>query len=328
MLKQFAVFSSGGTGPSENVKESTMRVFRNAQPDSETNCGGDYLTGQKGEVNNWIYWTGGFDVVFLKIDSFGKALPGATFTLYSNEACTTSFDMTFLDGKRATTVSSDGNATYKDKNGKTVTLKPGEVLLSKVPPKTFYLKETTPATGFNLDENKATYQVTISNTGVLTMRKKSSAAATSYDTEAFKEARQTGEPEDYVVMNIPEAERKVILRKVGVPDNTAYTSLAGAEFQILRYDQTLVSSTDTAGQTTTTFTSGANGVYFIDTLPYGVYYLHETKAPNGYADKNQGKYFCLIIDEDGKYVSEKCYAEQKDALADAQKVLEESKGNA
>jgi hypothetical protein len=322
MLKQFAVFSGDGTGLSDADKESTMRAFRNAQPDKETNCGGDYLTGQKGEVNNWIYWTGGFDVVFLKADSFGEVLSGATFTLYGDEACTTPFEMTFLNGKRATTVSSDGTATYKDKNGQTVTLEEGEVLLSKVPPKTFYLKETTAPEDFDRDENKTIYQVAISSTGVLTMRKKSSSAATSYDVEVFKETRQrtAGNLEQYVVMNIPEKEWKVILWKVGTSDNTTYASLAGAEFQILRYDQTPVSSTDASGQTTTTFTSGANGVYFIDTLPCGIYYLRETKAPVGYDNNNENKYFCLIIDEDGKYISEKCYPEQKDALADAQNV--------
>ena len=55
MLKQFAVFSGGGISLSDPNKESSMKAFRNAQPDSLTNCGGDYLTGQKGEQANWIY---------------------------------------------------------------------------------------------------------------------------------------------------------------------------------------------------------------------------------------------------------------------------------
>ena len=202
------------------------------------------------------------------------------------------FTGTTNDGKRATTVSSDGTATYKDKNGNVVTLEKGEVLLSKVPPKTFYLKETTPVTGYDRDENKTTiYQIEISSTGGLTMRRKRTGETTY--TEAFKEIRQrtAGNLEQYVVMNTPEAERKVILRKV----SGSYASLQGAEFQIFRYDGTPVSSIDINGPATTTFESGVNGVYFIDKLSYGTYYLYEKKAPSGYTD---GKWFTLTVSGD------------------------------
>ena len=324
MLKQFAVFDGTGIDMSDNAKENSMKAFRNAQPDSNTNCGGDYLTGQKGDdVNGWkcIYWTGGFDVVFLKTDSYGgwkldtngnkisEGLPGAVFTLYTDDACTTPYEMTFTSGdgvttKNASSTSSDGTATYKDKNGVSVTLEKGEVLLSKVPPKIFYLKETTPPSGYDRVENKTTvYQVEVSSTGELTMRRKdASGEYKEILKEKRREVTENGVQTDliqYVVMNIPEAERKVILRKV----NNTYASLQGAQFQIFRYDGTQVSSNNE-----TTFTSGANGVYFIDKLPYGVYYLHETKAPTGYADD---KWFFLVISNDtadgsrdGAYVSE------------------------
>ena len=308
MLKQFAVIADGVT-----IDENTYKAFRNAQPDSLTNCGGDYLTGQKGDdVNGWkcIYWTGGFDVVFKKIDGYGKPLPGATFTLYSDPACTTPFEMTFTgstpvtgDGKRATTVSSDGTATYKDKNGSIVTLEKGEVLLSKVPPKTFYLKETVvPAKDpegkdhiYKLDET--IYEVKISGTGELEMHKKSSSTATSYDVEVFKVKTSTDPaPEvwQYQVMNVSKAERKVILRKVA-EENKTIRSLPGAVFQIERFDGMLIESTDINGNKTTTFTSSASGVYFIDKLPYGVYYLFEKTAPTGYAS---GKWFTLTVSND------------------------------
>ena len=294
MLKQFAVYTGNGT-----VQEATMKVFRNAWPDSETNCGGDYLTGQKGEVANWIYWTGGFDVVFLKTDGFDKPLPGATFTLYSDPACTTPFEMTFNgstpatgDGKRATTVSSDGTATYKDKNGSIVTLEKGEVLLSKVPPKTFYLKETSPAPGYDSDENKTTvYQVIISDKGELTMNRKRSEDTTY--TPVFKELRhrEADDLEQYVVMNIPEAERKVILRKTAKDD---YKPLQNAKFQIYRFDGTEVINGD-YNSTDKAYVSLSNGVYFIDTLPYGTYYLYEKTAPSGYTG---GKWFTLTVSND------------------------------
>ena len=313
MLKQFAIFYGNGTELSDDVKETTMKAFRNARPDSRTNCGGDYLTGQKGDdVNGWkcIYWTGGFDVVFKKIDGYGKPLPSATFTLYSDPACTTPFEMTFTgstpvtgDGKRATTVSSDGTATYKDKNGSIVTLEKGEVLLSKVPPKTFYLKETVvPAKDpegkdhiYKLDET--IYEVKISGTGELEMHKKSSSTATSYDVEVFKVKTSTDPaPEvwQYQVMNVSKAERKVILRKVA-EENKTIRSLPGAVFQIERFDGMLIESTDINGNKTTTFTSSASGVYFIDKLPYGVYYLYEKTAPTGYTS---GKWFTLTVSND------------------------------
>ena len=90
----------------------------------------------------------------------------------------------------------------------------------------------------------------------------------------------------YVVMNNPEAERKVILRKV----NNTYASLQGAQFQIFHYDRTPVKSNNE-----TIFTSSASGVYFIDKLPYGVYYLYEKTAPTGYSS---GKWFTLTISDD------------------------------
>ena len=301
MLKQFAVFDGDGIGMSDAHKENSMKAFRNAQPDSLTNCGGDYLTGQKGDdVNGWkcIYWTGGFDVVFLKTDAYGgwktdtngnkisEGLPGAVFTLYTDEACTSTYVMTFTSGdgvtsKSALSTSSDGTATYKDKNGRSVTLEKGEVLLSKIPPKTFYLKETTPPSGYNRVENKTTvYQVEVSSTGGLTMRKKD--ASGEYK-EIFKEKRrevtENGVQTDlvqYVVMNIPEAERKVILRKVA---DGNYTAISGKEFKIYSFDGTEKASG----------TSLSSGVFWIGKLPFGTYYLHET-SPD--------KWFTLTVGKD------------------------------
>ncbi len=293
MLKQFAVFAGNGASLGDAAKETTMKAFRNARPDSESNCGGDYLTGQRGDVQNHIYWTGGFDVVFLKTDGFGKPLPGATFTLYTDEACTAEFQMTFTgstpatdDGKRAATTSSDGTRTYKDKNGQTVTLKEGEVLLSKVAPKTYYLKETSAPNGFVLDPT--VYQVTVSGTGGLEMRRKSSASAATFDTEVFKvrtRAATGTEPAEYQyrIMNTSTFERKVILRKT----DGSYTALANTKFRIFRADLSEYTEGRPAGQSY--YESGPSGAYFIGRLPYGRYYLLETEG------RGAGKVFILTV---------------------------------
>ena len=238
----------------------------------------------------------------MKTDSYGEALPGATFTLYTDEACTTPYLMTFTSlangtSKTSESVSSDGSVFYKDKNGALVQLVKGEVLLPKLPPKTFYMKETLPPIGFVRDENTSTvYQVTVSDQGELTMKKKGSSGAY---TEVYKEKRREvvvdGRIVDliqYVVMNIPTAEREVILRKV----NEEFVPLAGAEFEILRYDRTHVSGTDINGNTVTTFVSGESGVYFCGPLPFGTYYVHETKNARG---QEVDIWFILTVSADG-----------------------------
>ena len=268
MLKQFAQFSGRGTRLNNADKESSMEAFRNAQPDELTICGGDYLTGQRGEFNNWIYWTGGYDVVFLKVDGFGDPLPGATFRLYTDEACTTSYDMSFADGKRPTTISSDGTATYKDKDGVTQILKRGEVLLSKVAPKTYYMKETALPSDAYAESNKdVIYRVTVSKTGELKLEKKN--ASGSYE-EVYKLDDQ------YRVMDISALERKVVLRKI---DGSSYASLAGARFRIFCAPDLTEVIQDGYNSANSCYESGPNGVYFVGSLPLGNYYLVEIAAP-------------------------------------------------
>ena len=325
MLKQFAVLDESLTSKDESGNttlntdkmtasqlENTMKAFRNARPDSQTNCGGDYLTGQKGEVITNIYWTGGFDVVFLKTDGYGVGLPGATFTLYTDEACTIPFEMTFVgtknngekDGKRATTISSDGTETYKDKTGATVTLAASEVLLSKVPPKTFYMKETeTPVKNpagedYSYVLDATVYEVKVSATGELEIHKKAEATDTEYTVEVYKaktrEVTVGTDTEDviqYIVQNESAIKRKVILRKTA---KGSYASLSDVQFRIFKADMTEVINADynTADKC---YTSLDSGVYFIDTLPEGKYYLLETGVPAGAADSNLGKVFILTV---------------------------------
>ena len=292
MLKQFAVLDSSFT---DTVTDTTYKAFRNARPDDDTDCGGDYLTGQEGEDINGkkcIYWTGGFDVVFLKTDGFDAGLSGATFMLYSDEDCETEYQMTFSDGtKSASTESSDGSASYQDRTGTTATLSQGEVLLSKVAPKTYYMKETTAPTGYRLDTT--IYQVMVSGTGELTLMKKSSPEAGTYDEEVYSvTSNDTGKypgGKQYHVMNTSATKRKVILRKVAA---STYSSLPDSNFRIFRADLTEYAEGQPTGQNY--YESGTSGVYFIDQLPEGKYYLVETAAPTGYGG-NTGKVFTLEV---------------------------------
>ena len=97
----------------------------------------------------------------------------------------------------------------------------------------------------------------------------------------------------YGILNVSAARRKVILRKV---EENTYKPLENAVFEILRYDRTQVSGTDVNGNTVTSFTSLSNGAYFIDMLPYGTYYLHETQDTS---EQVTDIWFILTVNENG-----------------------------
>ena len=97
----------------------------------------------------------------------------------------------------------------------------------------------------------------------------------------------------YGILNVSAARRKVILRKV---EENTYKPLENAAFEILRYDRTQVSGMDVNGNTVTSFTSLSNGAYFIDMLPYGTYYLHETRDAS---EQVANIWFILTVNENG-----------------------------
>ncbi|MDO4803711.1 MAG: DUF5979 domain-containing protein [Lachnospiraceae bacterium] len=336
MLKPFAKVAEermASLGEDDDaLDEASYKVFRNARPDMETDCGGDYLTGQKGDEKNLLYWTGGFDFTFLKIDGEGKGLSGAAFALYTEyESSTVNTPYTKND-KEVVAVSASGQATgenaltCKDDEGNDAAYPIGTVLFEKIAPKTYYMVETTAPDGY--EKNDTVYEVVIANDGKPTIRTKEDKDAAEYTVEQYKVKKEdeddsedsgesgadaSGDSEDsdeiewqYQIMNASKVGRKVILRKV----NKSYRSLTKAQFRIFRYDLTEVTQGRAADAEY--YESGDGGAYFIGDLPIGTYYLWETEAPEATTAKkadgttvttayggNAGKVFILKVGTDG-----------------------------
>lgn len=283
------------------VTDDTYRIFRNAQIDTRTFVSdGKYLTGdEKREKDGFVHWTGGFDVYFEKIDGFGTALAGATFTLYTDAACTTAFQR---NGAPVTAISADGTAAYQ--NAASQTLPEGTVLLAKLPAGVYYMKETTPPNGYvnslpdasgasvpnvyvillgeaelakyadyGLSADAITAQTAMYQTKFSAYNVKGDYAIFLLDGDSqsatYGNALTVPSVAEFGVMNISVYDREVILKKC----EDSFEPLPGAQFDILRYDLTTV-ATETV--------SGDAGVFWVSDLPYGTYYLHETLVPNGF----------------------------------------------
>ena len=312
-LCQFAKYTSAVTDTA-----TAFAAFRNAQDDKTTGADQveEYLYGitKANDTDNNVFWHGlsGFDVKFKKIDGFGNSLKDAVFTLYSDSACTTAVEVS------STVVTGTSDST-------------GVVIFNnRIPIGVYYMKETTIPNGYantntyivlvgdkalakeDLDTTAAGYLTDINTTEIegQTVLYKTAYQDTESDYDKYavflidgttSKAVTTPDIAKYGIMNSSTAKREVILSKVS-KESRSYTPLDGAEFEILRYDHTLVSGTDINGVTTTSFISGASGVYFIDMLPYGTYYLHEKIIPSGYQEEtagNNGNWFILTVSKNG-----------------------------
>ena len=96
----------------------------------------------------------------------------------------------------------------------------------------------------------------------------------------------------------------MILRKV---EDSTYKSIEGAVFTIHKGNSS--DAYKLKGETTSLsgLDSKASGVFWIGTLPYGVYYLHETTVPSGYTgagtynadtNPNAGRWFFMVVGDD------------------------------
>ena len=99
--------------------------------------------------------------------------------------------------------------------------------------------------------------------------------------------------------NFVDGSRKVILRKVA---KGSYNALSGAEFE---FDGAgWPGMYDDQGNPVQKLTSLSSGVFYIGVMNYGTYFFKETGVPtNTNYSGNAGKWFCLIVDETGFYVS-------------------------
>lgn len=328
-LTQFATVQAGVT-----LTDASYKVFRNARSDADTECGGDYLTGQKGEVATYVYWTGGFDLVFQKIDGYGNPLAGATFTLFkaNNEKTGILKD---AQGQDTVYLTAEEKEVYGN----------GLVTFEKVSPGTYFLKETTaPKVTAESDKTwiaaeemykvvmngNGTYSVYVErkegNSTVWTQKAPTTLFVGEVDgtdikyTNPPQNAVITAEAETidiYTALNISPYNREVILRKV----NNEKESLEGAKFTVYYADkQTVVKATrnklDGEGNVVDdgngnpvketylleNLESGAAGAFWIGDPPYGTYYVKETQpptTPSGYSAPDEGYFFVLTVKENG-----------------------------
>lgn len=272
MTKPFAVLG-GGT-----VSGTTYLIFRNAQTDDLTLCGNEtYLTGGTGDNPLLVYWSGGMDVLFKKVDGFGNALGGAQFTIYRDADCTVTAAVT-EDNQNTETIHS--KAAFEVSDSGTV-----YNVCFNVSPGVYYMKETNRVEGYA--RNTAVYRLVVGESNASSLGVELNGAQ-----YLIQRLDASGQPETdpdiraYGILNVSDLSRKVLLKKT---DNS-FTPLAGAEFDVLRYDRTAVAQG---------CKSGNGGYFWIGTLPYGTYYIHETQTPSGVKTAAGGWWYTVSVSASG-----------------------------
>ena len=325
-LEQFAQFVDGGTNLGDADKSTSMTAFRNARHDEETGCTGAYLTGQAG-TGELIIWSGGFDFTFLKTTGYGDRLNNATFELYQANASRSDIpaNATAYQTAESRQLATTNPAAVKVVVNNAVQEKgvagDGLVTFEKVPTGTWFIKETIfpKVDSTNTDQNAARYfdqykdtnktniqneyryvvmrRVTVNANGTIKMEyaetdKEGRAVLDAQNNLKWKDVPTTklsvvnGVQDEtvpvYTFMNVSPFQRKVILRKVG-EDNGKYVTPSGAKFRIYGADWREIVDQEYESDAKT-------GAYFVDTLPYGVYYLVETQFPTGYQPTGHDAY--------------------------------------
>ena len=324
----------------DGVTATTFDAFRDARVDADSLAGSSPLYGIMSSTNTkHVIWgkIGGADVIFVKTDGYGDELQGAKFSIYNDLACTEIVNITPKVGSSTTEATSDDEGKVE----------------FRAPVGVYYMKETTTPAGYVSNTKKYIVLVGSGNltipdpkpdTGIWSangimsgitqddidaQRGTTSTGAFERDSVIFliKSTKNSNDETinkatiypniaKYGIMNVSKSERKTILRKVA---KTSYDPLQGAKFRIYNADMSRYVKDEQ--------TSGESGCFFIDDMPYGTYYLKETVAPASHGS-NEGKWFCLIVDEGGTWMSESGYNDsdvaannRAAALVDAKNVV-------
>ena len=321
MRKPFAVMDG-------EVSEEVVKLFRNAQTNALSLCSGEYLYGCPGDFSGtpsdpYLYWSGGIDVYFKKVDSYetdrrdaagyplGQQLAGAEFALYMtyDEALkgapgdSNSVEVTMQDGSTARSFVSAGECAVADKiklKGSVVTAYQYNVTFSVVPG-VYYMKEIQAPAGYR--PNPYVYKVYVGESNV-----PEEYGASDYLILRMPDGETEDEVPDilkYGIVNLPEAERKVILKNA----DKAWQPLTGGTFDILCWDLSpywyyvkdgegnrLVNTQDFKDGEKGAFTAGDAGAFWTGRLPFGTYYLRKAGDPQ--------KWYKLTVMEGDRQVLE------------------------
>ena len=98
--------------------------------------------------------------------------------------------------------------------------------------------------------------------------------------------------------------QKVILKKVLGVSGGANAPLSGAVFDVYRGISDSPYVVNTTGEVLRGLQSDSSGAFWIGTLPYGTYYLHETATPSAAYQSANGWWYFLIIDGSGVHESD------------------------
>ena len=239
--EQFATSVSG-------LSDDSLAAFRNSRPDEITGNSSktSYLSGASGEVSLRVYWSGGgIPISFRKIDGFGNGVGGAGFKLYKD------YDGAFADDDAKVVQTSDSATAAEAESDDTLRI--GDVRFTVSKGNTYFLREMNNPDSAKYENNAGIYRLEVGE-DAFTLYAFDGTAVSGPDLAG------TG------ILNISLASRRVILRK----SDDGYHPLKGAQFRIFRMDLTEVGDGYTALST---------GIWFTGALPYGRYYLVETRAP-------------------------------------------------
>ena len=199
-------------------------------------------------------------VVFTKVNANGAGLPGAEFTVYTDESCS----------NVAMKEDSTSQAIFvSDVNGK--------VTIGDLADGTYYVKETKAPSGYMLDEENAVY--------ILEMKAHNSVLKTQEGTQ---------------VIRITNQELQVTLKFQKLAYGSSDTSKGLPEAELSLYKETDVENGEKIKDGAIpvySWTSGESAYIPTGKFKAGTYYIFETKSPDGYYLLD--KPVSVMIKEDG-----------------------------